>query len=105
MKKLLISLTLVLAFSFPAIAQETWKAITPDNTVTSINRVVVKHSVTTDPDPVTVDRVWTVREINQLLKEKRAAKDVLAAEIADLVAWKALVLAEAGKVVLKKIEP
>ena len=110
MKKLLIAITLCL-FTTPAFAEETLAPVTPDKTVTTVDQVEVKKTVS---KTVETETVYTLASIDRQIAQKQTAiaktqarithlqGDIAAFEkdITDLQALRAKVETEAKKVEL-----
>ena len=102
MKKLFISITAVLFMVSVSIAAETFTAVTQDDQVTNINQVKILKRVTEEKH---TDKIYTLPMIDAQIAKKQARINHLQADIAELQALRALVLAEAEKVKLYVDQP
>lgn len=106
MKKLMILAISIALFRFSAYAADTYIPVTPDDTVETLEEVVVKKST-----PVTKEQNWSLNTIDRQIADIEANKLDCQERIADwdtriteLQAMKPLVEKEAKKVKLKEKE-
>jgi len=101
MNKLIVLVAAMFCFSGVALAKD-YVAVTPDSTVATIDQVQVEET-----DLVTAKRLLTLTAIDTELAVLNTEAVRIQSRIATLTALRAVILAEAGKVILLKevVEP